>query len=109
MSEKLTAAQAIFGEHMAAIAQVFLPGARVTLLVRNPDGEEASGARGLMMTSNTLDNVAETIPFMGAGSTGIATIRAGKHFAGIEEDPGYFATAVRRIKAAVAQHQQEAA
>lgn len=36
-------------------------------------------------------------PFMGTGSTGVAAIRRGKIFTGIERDPAHFATAVRRI------------
>lgn len=47
-----------------------------------------------------LRNVAgETIcdPFMGTGSTGVAAIRAGKRFTGIEKDPRWFAAAVERI------------
>lgn len=39
-------------------------------------------------------------PFMGTGSSGVAAIRAGKRFAGIEHNPVHFATAVRRITAA---------
>ena len=42
-------------------------------------------------------------PFMGTGATGVAAIRAGKRFVGIEQDPSYFATAVRRITNAVAE------
>lgn len=48
-------------------------------------------------------------PFMGTGSTGVAAIRAGKRFTGIEKDPAYFATAVKRIAAAVAELDREAA
>ena len=36
-------------------------------------------------------------PFMGTGSTGVAAIRAGKRFEGIEHNPTHFATAVQRI------------
>lgn len=36
-------------------------------------------------------------PFMGAGSTGIAAVRAGRHFIGIEYEPEYFEAACRRI------------
>lgn len=36
-------------------------------------------------------------PFMGTGSTGVAAIRAGKRFEGIEHNPAHFATAVQRI------------
>ncbi len=44
----------------------------------------------------------ETIcdPFMGTGSTGVAAIKAGKRFYGIEHNEAHFATAVRRITAA---------
>jgi site-specific DNA-methyltransferase (adenine-specific) len=36
-------------------------------------------------------------PFMGSGSTGVACVRAGINFIGVECDPIYFATAERRI------------
>jgi len=48
-------------------------------------------------------------PFMGTGSTGVAAIRAGKRFTGIEQDPQYYATAVDRITAAVAEQELRAA
>ena len=57
-------------------------------------------------------NVAgETIcdPFMGTGSTGVAAIRAGKRFTGIEHNPTHFNTAVQRLTATWAQIQQEKA
>lgn len=59
-----------------------------------------------------MRNVAgETVcdPFMGTGSTGVAALRAGKRFFGIEQNPDHFATAVRRITDTWAQIQQEAA
>jgi DNA modification methylase len=46
-------------------------------------------------------------PFMGTGSTGVAAIRAGKTFAGIEHNPKHFETAVRRISDAWAEIQQK--
>lgn len=49
-----------------------------------------------------IRNVAgETVcdPFMGTGSTGVAAIRAGKRFVGIEKNPVHFQTAVERIAA----------
>jgi DNA modification methylase len=48
---------------------------------------------------------AETIldPFMGSGTTGIACIRTGRRFVGIEKDPTHYATAVERIKNELAQ------
>jgi site-specific DNA-methyltransferase (adenine-specific) len=44
-------------------------------------------------------------PFMGTGSTGVAALRRGKVFTGIEKNPKHFATAVERITAAW-EHQQ---
>ena len=40
-------------------------------------------------------------PYMGSGSTGIACVQTGKRFIGIEKDPEHFATAVKRIDAAL--------
>ena len=37
-------------------------------------------------------------PFMGSGTTGVAAIRLGRSFYGVEIDPGYFQIAKRRIK-----------
>lgn len=41
-------------------------------------------------------------PFMGTGSTGVAALKAGKSFIGIEKDPAHFETACRHIAAAAA-------
>lgn len=41
-------------------------------------------------------------PFMGTGSTGVAALRAGKAFIGIENNPAHFATAVARLRAVAA-------
>jgi DNA modification methylase len=38
---------------------------------------------------------------MGVGSTGVAAVKLGCKFAGIEIDPGYFDIACRRIEAAL--------
>lgn len=46
---------------------------------------------------------AETIldPFMGSGTTGVAAVRLGRKFIGIEIEPKYFEIARRRIEAAM--------
>lgn len=40
-------------------------------------------------------------PFMGTGTTGVAAVRAGRRFVGIERDERWFAAAVKRIEEAV--------
>ena len=42
-------------------------------------------------------------PFMGSGTTGVACVKLGRKFIGIEIDPEYFDIACRRIEAAYAQ------
>lgn len=44
-------------------------------------------------------------PFMGSGTTGVASIQAGREFIGIERDERYFEIACRRIEQAVSQGQ----
>lgn len=44
-------------------------------------------------------------PFMGTGSTGVAAIRDGRVFTGIEHNPRHFDTAVARITAAFAERE----
>ncbi len=42
-------------------------------------------------------------PFMGSGTTGIACIRTGRRFIGVEKDPAHYATALARIQRELAQ------
>lgn len=42
-------------------------------------------------------------PFMGSGTTGVACVKLGRRFIGIEIDPGYFDTACKRIEQAYLQ------
>ena len=42
-------------------------------------------------------------PFMGSGTTGVACVKLGRKFIGIELDPGYFDIACRRIEQAYQQ------
>ena len=47
----------------------------------------------------SCDNLSDVIadPFMGSGTTGVAAVRLGRSFYGIEIDPDYFEIAKRRI------------
>jgi DNA modification methylase len=44
-------------------------------------------------------------PFMGSGTTGVAAIKMGRKFIGIEREPKYFEIACKRLEQAVAQPQ----
>jgi len=46
-------------------------------------------------------------PFMGSGTTGVACIRTGRRFIGIEIEPKYFAIAQRRIEDAIADRRND--
>lgn len=50
----------------------------------------------ILHSSNAGDLILD--PFMGSGSTAIATIRIGRHYVGIEKDEGYCAIARERIR-----------
>lgn len=56
------------------------------------------------MIRNSSD-VGETVldPFMGSGTTGVAAVKLGRRFIGIEIEPKYFDIACRRIEAALKQ------
>ena len=49
---------------------------------------------------STIDADSICDPYMGSGTTGVACVRTGRAFLGIEIDPKYFAIAVKRIDAA---------
>ena len=42
-------------------------------------------------------------PFMGSGTTGVACVKLGRKFIGIEIEPKYFDIACKRIAAAIAE------
>jgi DNA modification methylase len=46
--------------------------------------------------SNRLDTILD--PYMGSGTTGVAAVRMGRQFIGIEREPKYFDIACRRIE-----------
>lgn len=56
-----------------------------------------------MDTANVPDGSVVLDPYMGSGTTGIACIRTGRRFVGIEKDPTHYATALARIKNELAQ------
>lgn len=73
------------------------------------DGAEHPTQKPIRLMEWTIDQVGKPKsildPFMGSGTTGVAAIRMGRSFIGIERDPAYFAIACRRIETAVSQGQ----
>lgn len=61
-----------------------------------------------LMDKIILNVAGQTVcdPFMGTGSTGVAAIKAGRTFTGIEHNPKHFETALARIEAAWANQQE---
>ena len=59
----------------------------------------------MMELIELFTDVGDTVfdPFMGSGSTGVACVRLGRNFVGVEKDPRYFAIAQQRIAAATRQ------
>jgi site-specific DNA-methyltransferase (adenine-specific)/modification methylase len=55
----------------------------------------------IRLASNPGDTVLD--PFMGVGSTGVASLRLGRKFIGIEIDQGYFDAAKKRLAAVAVQ------
>lgn len=56
------------------------------------------------LPTTALETLASTSildPFMGSGTTGVAAVKLGRRFTGIEIDPGYFNIACRRVEAAL--------
>lgn len=52
------------------------------------------------ITNSTQPGQVILDPFMGSGSTGVAAVRAGRKFIGIELDEGHYQTALDRIRTA---------
>jgi site-specific DNA-methyltransferase (adenine-specific) len=73
----------------------------------NPERVGHPTQKPLAVMAFTLAEIgsAQTIldPFMGSGTTGVAAIKAGKTFIGIEIEPKYFEIACKRIAEAVRQ------
>lgn len=55
----------------------------------------------ILSWSNSGDTVLD--PFMGSGTTGIACVKTGRKFIGVENNPEYFDIACRRLEEAMAQ------
>jgi DNA modification methylase len=80
-------------------------------VMSNPYTDDADGHPAPMPFSMASDHITtwtqpgETVfdPFTGSGTTGIAAVKLGRKFIGIEIEPKYFDTACRRISEALKQ------
>jgi len=82
----------------------FFPNKRPTDVVFAPrtDNNFHPTEKPISLMSSIIQWTDGTIldPFMGSGSTGVAAVKVGRKFIGIEKDPGYFDIACKRISEA---------
>lgn len=78
--------------------------------VTNQDGERTAhpsqkpvALMEWLVLSYSSQDMCVSDPFMGSGSTGVACVRLGRPFVGVEKNPEFFAIACARIEAAHAQ------
>ena len=57
----------------------------------------------MMQSMSLIDCISICDPFMGSGTTGVAAVKMGRQFTGIELEPKYFDIACRRISEAMKQ------
>lgn len=70
---------------------------------RDHPTEKPIGVMGALIDVQSEPDTLILDPFMGSGSTGVAAVRMGRSFVGIEHDAVYFETACRRIEEAYRQ------
>ena len=85
----------------------FFPKGRPQDVIRAPrtDNENHPTEKPVGLMSAVCEWTSGTIldPFMGSGTTGVAAVKLGRKFIGIEIEPRYFEIAVRRISEALKQ------
>ena len=74
-----------------------------TFANQNHPTEKPVGLMQYLVEMHTSERDAVLDPYMGSGTTGIACIRTGRRFVGIEKDPTHYATALKRITNELAQ------
>jgi site-specific DNA-methyltransferase (adenine-specific) len=75
---------------------------RVELLIDGTDHPTQKPIKLMHWCISQLREAGQSIldPFMGSGTTGVAAVRMGRKFIGIERDPDYFDIACKRIEQA---------
>jgi DNA modification methylase len=70
--------------------------------IAHPTAKPIAVMRKIIATASTRGHTVLD-PFMGSGTTGVACVKMGRKFIGIEREPEYFEIAVKRIREAYAQ------
>lgn len=106
----MTRSAAGFGNWLAAVISIARPPQGVTFfefVVRGemPEHPSPKPIDYMLKLIARLTKEGDTIldPFMGSGTTGVAAVKLGRNFIGIEREPKYFEIARKRIAEAEAQ------
>jgi site-specific DNA-methyltransferase (adenine-specific) len=84
-----------YGKPNVAVCDVFSHN------TQKPSNHPLPKPLGLMVDLVALTDGVVLDPFMGSGTTGVACVRLGRKFIGIEIEPKYFDIAVKRIEQAI--------
>ncbi len=93
------------GKQMRTMWEVTAPGAKEKALGSHPTQKPiALLERCILASTSEGDCVLD--PFCGSGTTGVAALRHGRRFVGIERDPKYMDLTTRRIEAELARRSE---
>lgn len=90
---------------MRSVWSIGTPASREKIFGKHPTQKPLALLERIILAS-TKENDLILDPFMGSGTTGVAAVKLGRQFIGIERDSEYFALADRRICDAY-QHKEE--
>ena len=92
----------LYGKAAGCVVDVFTAPIIVDESIDHPCPKPVNWAKNIISRISKMD---QTIldPFMGSGTTGVAAVKLGRKFIGIEIEPKYFDIACRRIDEALKQ------
>jgi len=95
----------IGGNGQSVVFRHYLINSIVAAMMTKDQKTEHPSQKPIALMVDLVGRATGTIldPFMGSGTTGVACVKLGRKFIGIEIDPGYFDIACKRIKDAYAQ------
>jgi site-specific DNA-methyltransferase (adenine-specific) len=95
----------IGGNGQSVVFRHYLINSTVAAMMTKDHKTEHPSQKPIALMRDIVGRTTGTIldPFMGSGTTGVACVKLGRKFIGIEIEPKYFDIACRRIEAAYAQ------